>query len=248
MPRFEINIPNSIKNSKNIFLYFDYEREFSGHDTILSDDDVLFLVGLLDQLNFKSTWFTVGQIFLKYPKTIETIRKSGHEIASHTFCHRPPMHTTTSALKKDFEMVKINAPAIIQGFHAPNGRWSYGLLSYLKIYGYCYDVIHERKVKTFIPFYHQSGTGKKIIRLHTIGDDWQLYGKNNNEEEVLKHFIQLFRKTGTGEIAGIGFHPWVLFSDERILKGFKQFLLYLSDKDNVQIHTALRFTQVLDKQ
>lgn len=247
LPQKNVTIPDSLKTSRNIFIYFDYEREFGGHSTSISDGDINHIIALLGEQSIKSTWFTVGQIFKKYPETITAIIKNGHELASHTFNHTPPLHTSTKMLKNDFEQVEKFAPTKIMGFHSPNGRWSLASIKFLKKYNYSYDVISIPKSKNFTPIIQIVPFVGQIVRLQTVGDDWALYKKSNSADDVFNHFKKQLSKIKTGEIAGIGFHPWVLFSDNEILKGFSMFLKYLSEQKDVNIDTGIGYVNKINQ-
>ena len=245
LPQKKVTIPDSLKTSRNIFIYFDYEREFGGHSTNISD--IIHIIDLMGELSIKSTWFTVGQIFKKYPETIIAIINSGNELASHTFNHTPPLHTSTQVLKNDFEKVEKFAPIKIKGFHSPNGRWSLATIKFLKKHDYSYDVISIPKSKSFTPIIHIAPFMGQFVRLQTVGDDWALYSKSKSADEVLNHFKVQLSRIKTGEIAGIGFHPWVLFSDSEILKGFSMFLKYLYEQKDVKVDTAIGYTNMLNQ-
>lgn len=239
--------PGKLKNTKNLFLYFDYEREFGGHETTISDDDINLILQLLDEYGFKITWFTVGEIFDEYPESIRGILRRGHEIGSHTYHHRPPLYTSKNALKKDFQLFKEKSQRIlnVKGFHSPNGSWSFSLLRYLKEYAYRYDVISSRKNEIIKPYIIGNGQNKYIIRLHTVGDDWFLYKNNCSEDDVLNYFIEQSNMFRIGDIGGIGFHPWILFSNQNIFNGFFKFLNYIKKQENTRYETAYFYADAL---
>lgn len=72
----------------------------------------------------------------------------------------------------------------------------------------------------------------------TIGDDWPLFVKKRDAGEVFNYLKGLAGKMKNGDVAGIGFHPWVLFSDLEILEGFKMFLDYLHRNREFNIQPA----------
>lgn len=246
LPKRTVKTPVNLSTSKNIFLYFDYEREFSGHKTSINDTDINQLINLLNEFSVKCTWFSVGQIFEKYPGTIKLILENGHELGSHTYKHVPPLHTKSKELWNDFLKVEEKAPLKILGFHAPNGRWSLNTIKYLKRFGYKYDVVSVPKTRSFHPFIQSIPFCGEILRLHTVGDDWDLYQKNKSESDVLNHFKMLYSKVNTGHIAGLGFHPWVLFSDLRILQGFLMFMKFLNEQPDLVIKRAIDHVTLLE--
>ena len=240
-----IVLPDTLKFKKNIFIYFDYEREFGGHETDISDDDIDQLLEILHKYQFKTTWFTVGKIFENYPNSIKAIINHGHEIASHTYAHIPPLKMKKNKAKSDFELFSNCSSKFIQveGFHSPMGRWSLNTLKHLWKNGYIYDVAGDSKKNSGFPFYILPCKKNKIIRMRTMGDDWPLFVENYTENEVFEYLIQLTNKINNGEISGIGFHPWVLYSNQQIFNGFRGFLEYLNNNKEFQIKTANCFVK-----
>ena len=98
--------PDEIKRKKNIFLYFDYEREFGGHEINITDDHIAEILNFLDEYTIKTTWFTVGEIFKEYPESIKLISKNGHELGSHTYNHIPSTKLDKEQLSDDFSTFK----------------------------------------------------------------------------------------------------------------------------------------------
>jgi len=242
--RSKATIPNTFLNSKNIFIYFDYEREYSGQNPSISDDDIEYILKLLEEQSINSTWFTVGKLFEEYPDSIAQIQESGHEIGSHTYSHIPPIEVSMKKLKADFHTFSTKSQSFseVKGFHSPKGRWSYRMLRYLRKYDFQYDLIGARKPIKYLPYFICFG-GNKILRLITIGDDWNLYNKKFQPEEICEYLVKQISQINPGEVAGIGFHPWILFSDKNILLGFSKFLNYLSKQDNVRLESAFFYAQ-----
>ena len=74
-----------------------------------------------------------------------------------------------------------------------------------------------------------------------MGDDWPLFVSNYGENEVFEFLINLIKKVNNGDISGIGFHPWILFSNNKILNGFLYFLDFLHKQSEYKIKTAVYF-------
>ena len=194
----------------------------------------------------KSTWFTVGKIFETYPETITGIINNGHEVGSHTYAHIPPYETPIGLMNNDFQSFadKSEKYCEVKGFHSPRGRWAYKIFKPLVKHNFLYDVIGQNKSSLFNPFFIRMANKKQIIRLQTAGDDWPLFRDNISERnEVLSYFIDLSEKIKKGNIGGIGFHPWILFSHESILLGFTDFLEYLGKQKDIKLETALSFVK-----
>jgi len=237
----QLALSSSLEGNKNLFLYFDYEREFGGGETEINNEDIIKILNLLEHFGFMSTWFTVGQIFEKYPESLKEIVDRGHEIGSHTYSHIAPLRTTKKKLRGDFRKFRLASYSIadIKGFHAPNNKWSFGMLKEMKKEGLLYDM--ERRVKGknkrgVVKFI--STEAKGLCRVYTIGDDWALYGRKVDKESSFFYFKALYSMLKAGEIGGIGFHPWVLFSDNAIYDGFRMFLEYLAGEYWLNINSA----------
>lgn len=225
-----LEIPNTLSTRKNLFIYFDFEREFGGHNTSINDKDITEILRLLGANSVKTTWFTVGKIFSQYPDSIMEVISEGHELGSHTYSHIAPLDVSCSVLKDDFLKFSEASSSFnteIVGFHSPNSRWSLKLLKLLRDNNFIYDLVHCKRRKKCNAVILGRKKLKKIIRLQTVGDDWPVYGRDLNTQEVFDHFKKLLDRIGKGEIAGIGFHPWVVFSDNRIFDGFSLFLNYV---------------------
>jgi polysaccharide deacetylase family protein (PEP-CTERM system associated) len=81
---------------------------------------------LLEQLarqETRATFFILGQIARDYPKLVEKIDRSGHEIASHGWDHRRLHHLTPETFREDLRLSKdaleqaIGKPIV--GYRAP---------------------------------------------------------------------------------------------------------------------------------
>lgn len=233
-----INLPDTIKRKRNLFLYFDYEREFGGHNTLISDNDINCLLSELNKYKLKATWFTVGKIIEKYPNSIKAIANEGHEIASHTFSHISPYKVSTGLLEKDFDSFRAASKNLFTpaGFHSPNGKWSISLIELLIRNKYIYDVVSSKGSKMLTKIIKKNNAG--LLRFTTIGDDWPLFKSKLNKKQVFDHYVNLFNRLPIDQIAGIGAHPWVLFSNKEILEGYFQFLHFLSIQQDLNINTA----------
>ena len=236
-------LPPSMAEKKNVFIYFDYEREFGGHATTIDDGFILEILNKLDELKIKATWFTVGQIFEKYPDSIRSIVRSGHEVASHSYGHVAPKKMNNSELERDFQMFcqSSNNLADIKGFHSPQGRWSLSLIRFLCDNGYDYDMANtNRYIGT--PIFVEYG-GCSIVRLNSLTDDWHIYTGKLSENETFSFLLQKYEQIEKGQLFGIGFHPWILFEKRHIYNGFLRFIQFISASEGVQIRRADRYIE-----
>jgi peptidoglycan/xylan/chitin deacetylase (PgdA/CDA1 family) len=243
-------LPADLSISRNLFIYFDYEREFGGHKTEIGDNDILHLLELLQKHSLKTTWFVVGRIFEKYPNSIKMILEKGHEIGSHTFSHITPLNESRDVLSRDFKDFSVHSAPFgeVYGFHAPRSRWAYKMFKYLFRYNFKYDIIGVKKGKQYSPFFLYLKPYRKILRFHIIDDDWIFFRDNiKDEKTVFDYLLSLSKYIKQGEFGGIGFHPWILFSDPNILKGFDRFIGYLRKQPDIKLDTIYNYYNKLKK-
>jgi peptidoglycan-N-acetylglucosamine deacetylase len=236
-------LSEKLSNSKNLFLYFNYEREFSGHKTDIKDDHIIRILDILDNYGLKTTWYIVGKILEVYPESVREIVSRGHELGSHTYAHIALRKVSFSTLKKDFtKFHSLVVPfAEVKGFHYPNNLWSLRAIRILASHGYSYDLVYPGRKKKKSPS-RIHFRGKELIRLCSSGDDWPLYGKDVTEDEVFRHFSGIVENnTLKNSIIGVGFHPWILFSSQSIFNGFSRFLEVMAARQDIDIRTALDF-------
>lgn len=238
-----IILPHEFSDTKNLFLYFDYEREFSGKSPEMTDSDIYSVLNELSEVNIKATWFVVGQLVSKYWETILAIKDQGHEIGSHTFQHIPPLSLNKTKLVRDLSSFSdvLRDVQTVKGFHPPMGQWSVSLLDLLPEFGFDYVLTGRLKADSNQAYHVRLKNNRKILRIITTGDDWQLFLSKPDDKMVFNHFLSLYKTILPGDLAGIGFHPWILVSDPAIYKGYISFLQFLGNENNTRILTARQF-------
>jgi peptidoglycan/xylan/chitin deacetylase (PgdA/CDA1 family) len=240
-------LPRELLNTRNLFLYFDYEREFGGHNTEITNREIEKIVNLLSAYGIPTSWFTVGKVFQKYPESIHLLQNHGHEVGSHSFGHLAPVFTPYNKLKIDFKKFRTtnqnNIP--IKGYHAPKGQWSWSMLKLMKKFNLIYDVAGISEKYPQIPLLIGKNATKQIYRLQTLGDDWPLYKLKPSSRDVYLYFMRMVDQIKTGQLGGIGFHPWVIYSNTNIFDGFKRFIEELKNQQHLQIHTASKFIELI---
>ncbi len=105
------------------------------------------LLEMLAQRGVRATFFTVGEVIEAHPDLIRDIVAAGHELACHTFTHRPLWELDEAAFED--EIVRFNALAAEvtpgvqpRGFRAPTFSLSPATswaLDILARHGYAYD-------------------------------------------------------------------------------------------------------------
>ena len=61
------------------------------------------ILELLDELGVPATFFVPGWVAERRPGLVATIVERGHEVAHHTYSHRPPTSLAASEERADFE-------------------------------------------------------------------------------------------------------------------------------------------------
>lgn len=104
------------------------------------------ILRLLDDHNTKATFFVVGELAEKYPRLVKEIIDRGHEVAFHSYDHRPLWEKNPGQLEKEIErfneLLMSTTGDRSLGFRAPSfsldnkTRWA---LEVLENTGILYD-------------------------------------------------------------------------------------------------------------
>lgn len=104
------------------------------------------ILDLFDEYQVTATFFVLGWVAERYPKLVREIARRGHELACHSYWHRPVYKLTPGEFREDTEHAKRciedAAGAAIDGYRAPSfsitGRsaWALDVLAEL---GFRYD-------------------------------------------------------------------------------------------------------------
>lgn len=81
---------------------------------------------LVDKYNVKATFFFVGWVAQKYPELVRDVHSRGHELACHSFWHRPVYSLTPDEFREDTRAatcaIEDAAGVKVYGYRAPS--WS----------------------------------------------------------------------------------------------------------------------------
>jgi peptidoglycan/xylan/chitin deacetylase (PgdA/CDA1 family) len=101
------------------------------------------ILNLFERNHVRSTFFVLGRIAEAFPEVVEEIYDSGHEVASHGYCH---VDLTKISLTELEEMERKNCcmlakitGEIPRGFRAPFFGINPAIISLLSKMGYVYD-------------------------------------------------------------------------------------------------------------
>lgn len=83
-------------------------------------------LGLFDEFGVKGTFFVLGWVARKFPALVAEIQSRGHELACHSFWHRPVYTLTPEAFREDLresrDAIQQAGGAAVVGYRAPT--WS----------------------------------------------------------------------------------------------------------------------------
>ena len=110
------------------------------------EDAVKPLLELLDKYNVRATFFVLGQVAERHPELIEKTYEDGHEIASHSYSHKPINELSKEKFEDDIRKSTDILESIIKeriiGFRAPSysiNQYTAWALDILENLGYKYD-------------------------------------------------------------------------------------------------------------
>ena len=98
------------------------------------------LLDILDEANIRGTFFVVGMLAERFPELVREVHHRGHEIASHSYTHRPIFTLSPeefrSDLRRSLDQLANLTGSPIRGFRAP--EFSVGALGH-----WCFDILAE---------------------------------------------------------------------------------------------------------
>jgi polysaccharide deacetylase family protein (PEP-CTERM system associated) len=144
-----------MKNAITIDLEDYYQVSAFAHDVVVDQWDAFAsrienntakLLSILDDLDAKATFFTLGWVAKKYPKLIREIADRQHEIACHSNVHRSVYAMTAEEFRQDSlqakQLLEDVTGKIVRGYRAPSfsitrdSLWAFEILAEL---GFSYD-------------------------------------------------------------------------------------------------------------
>lgn len=84
------------------------------------------ILDLFDEFGVKGTFFTLGWVAQKFPALVREIHRRGHELACHSFWHRPVYQLTPETFREDLlqarDAIEQASGVRVVGYRAPS--WS----------------------------------------------------------------------------------------------------------------------------
>ncbi|MCB9261047.1 MAG: polysaccharide deacetylase family protein [Flavobacteriales bacterium] len=101
------------ENQKKVYLTFD-----DGPNPEATE----YVLGILDDFNFKATFFCIGDNVVKYPSVYQKVKSKGHAVGNHTHNHLNGMHTSNQHYISNIEEAAKHIESKL--FRPPYGKIS----------------------------------------------------------------------------------------------------------------------------
>lgn len=231
-------IPNGKRCCVTIF--HDYEREYGSPKLgKYADKGLNSILELEKKYNIKSTFNIVGKICESQADSIKQIIRGGHEIAVHTYGHEVPANTSYKNLNDTVDLslkiFKTEFNISPKGFRSPESKWNSNLIKILEKHNFLWDAEDEN---ASLPYNLVLDRRLKLVRIPIICDDFPYIKENISPDDMLIRLKKIINKgVEERDFIAIGFHPWIEGMEDERLRIFKEFLSYLSSKDDTAIMT-----------
>lgn len=199
------------------------------------------ILDLFDKYGVKATFFFVGWIAAKYPRLVQEVGERGHELACHSYWHRPVYGLGRGEFRRDTQnavrAIEDASGVKVQGYRAPSWSITRDCLWALDILaeeGFSYDssifpIRHDLygipNARRF-PYKHLSGNGRVLFEIppatiSVLGQNLPAAGGGylrlfpfSYTRWVFKTFEQRY-----GESVVVYFHPWEIDPEQPRIAG-----------------------------
>ncbi|NEJ22092.1 polysaccharide deacetylase family protein [Rhizobium leguminosarum] len=217
------------------------------------------VLGLMDELGLKATFFTPGWTALAHRAECEAMVATGHEIGHHGYLHKLPDRTrldeAMEEIDRGFEALQSALGVRPVGYRAPSGENFPELLAYLKKSGIRYSSSFRDDI---LPYRHATSDGVPgpvEIPVNYAFDDWN-FGMTSRtspraifgRDTILPLWIDEFEATHTwGGVTTLVLHPQVSGRPMR-WHLLRDFLKHVLAKGDVWIATGSEITDHFEAQ
>jgi peptidoglycan/xylan/chitin deacetylase (PgdA/CDA1 family) len=233
-------------------LWPDRAHTLQGLTSWLRFDEVAVprIVKLFDSYGLKQTFFVPAWCIERYPRSVEPIVESGHELAHHGYLHENPMDQTPESelhwLNMSAEIIERFTGKRPVGWRGPWGGFTRRSAEFLTNEGYLYDSTLMADEQPYMV--RSTDTGRDIVELpiELTLDDWPHY----SHAPDLQYFVspkspaqalEVFKSEFDARYAAGGFmttswHPFVSGRRAR-LNAVAELLEYMMNKGDVWLTT-----------
>ncbi len=128
----------------------DFLKENREENIDCISEETIRLIEILDHYKVSATFFLVADVAQRYPRIVEALRGSRHEIASHSLTHQSSIDSKTKqpiVSKDDWYREQVEAKKSLEkifglevtGFRAPNAVLANWMIPLLEEIGFQYD-------------------------------------------------------------------------------------------------------------
>jgi peptidoglycan/xylan/chitin deacetylase (PgdA/CDA1 family) len=154
--------------------------------------EVLRILDILKDHGIRATFFVVADVAIRYPKITEALKKSNHEIASHSLTHHSAIDSKTKEplqSKEQWFLDQKKAKQILEdifereifGFRAPNAYFANWMVPMLQELGFKYD-----SSVAFNSFYNKTNVRLKQIPSFPYLLNSETLGNKTSESNLME--------------------------------------------------------------
>lgn len=221
------------------------------------------LLEVLRRQQLLASWFIPGHTIDTFPKLVQKIVNSGHEIGHHGYLHENPASLSLDEerriLERGIECIRRITGKAPLGYRSPSWDLSPHSISLMLEYGFLYD--SSLMATDFTPYYCRVGDKAPTDGPYIFGeevnlvelpvdwslDDWPYFGLHwpahhvglRTPDEVYKiwaaDFDFLYQRIGTGAYI-LTMHPQVIGRGHRILM-LERLIAYMKGHEGVTFKT-----------
>lgn len=201
------------------------------------------LLDLLRRLDVRSTFFVPGLTADRWPQAVAAVLDEGHEVALHSYAHRPLVDMTAEEQREDFERglaAVRRAGADPVGYRAPMWQQTRLTLDLVRETGLLYD---SSLMDDDRPYRFHEGRLAELP-VHWMLDDWEQYAflpdpaigtQIELPAKVLEMWTgELDAMRQTGSLCMITMHPFLSGRPSR-LRIIEQFVTFARATGDVQL-------------
>lgn len=134
------------------------------------------LLGVLKEFDLRATFFVPGFVADRWPGSVSAIAEQGHEIAHHSYSHRPSTELTETEERTEFErgMESLTRLGIQpRGYRSPMWAATWNSAELASSIGLTYDT---SLMDDDTPYVIETSTGPVVeLPPHWSLDDWEQY-------------------------------------------------------------------------
>ncbi len=243
--------PNPLQDyGKNVVtLFHDFEGGYSGNgrqEPCLNA--VEHILAAEEKFGIKGTYNTVAKFAYDIPELMKRITKGGHEIASHSFDHRLLVGVDIKQKANNILQTKISFQDMgiqIIGHRSPQSLWNYELMGILLQHNFLWSAENGNEP---YPYICARNAEQNLWRFPVRADDWNYIENDFTPDQMLEFWKNIVSEgCQRRQFTAIGIHPWVQDNPGR-LKVFKQFLAWLSSRNDVETLTFGQALELIKKQ